>query len=142
MRLLVSAFLSLSLVATACSEGSSIGPSLSPEPSITSTLGPFAASDANAVISGLCELNDPDIAVDGANTIFFEQVHSRLHVLAAAVEPIDRSVSGALFEAKQKVELDLAAEALPASYPEDVMSLLEAVAAALDTARLPSTTCG
>ncbi|HEV8564962.1 MAG TPA: hypothetical protein VGR41_08600 [Actinomycetota bacterium] len=141
MKLLFSAFLLLSLVA-ACSEGSSIGNSLSPEPSITSTLGPFAASDANAVISGLCELSDPDIAVDRANTIFFEQVHSRLHVLAAAVEPIDRSVSGALFEAKQRVELDLAAEALPASYLEDVKRLLEAVAGALDAAGLPATTCG
>ena len=141
MRLLVSALLSLCILETACS-GSSIGDFVQPQSSITSTLGPFAASDAAAVIPGLCELSAPEVTVDGANTIFFERVHSRLHVLAAAVEPIDRSVSGALFEAKEKVEVDLARDALPASYPDDVTGLLEAVAAALGAAGLPSTRCG
>lgn len=141
MKHLVSVLLSLSLL-VACSEGSSSRDSVSPEPSITGTLGPFAASDAAATIAGLCELQDPQVTLDRANTIFFEKIHSRLHVLAAAVEPIDRSVSGSLFEAKQKVELDLAENAFPASYPEDATSLLEAVVAALDATGLPSTGCG
>ena len=126
---------------TAACGGYGGGPTPSPQPAVSGSGGTFTASDASAVVSGVCELQDPQIGLDRANTIFFERVHEHLHVLAAAVEPIDRNVSADLFEAKEKVELDLAEDALPASYSGDVKSLLGAVGAALDDAGLPSRGC-
>ena len=140
MKLLLPALLLLALGTAAC-DGSGGGRSPSSQPPVAGSLGPFTASDARAVVSGVCDMRDPAMGLDRANTVFFEQVHDRLHVLAAAVEPIDRTVSADLFEAKEKVELDLDDDALPASYPGDVTSLLGAVDAALDTAGLPATGC-
>jgi hypothetical protein len=140
MRAKVWAVLLASLLA-ACGDASTSG-GAAPGPTVTGSLGAFDTSDAAAVVSGLCELRDPEISRDDANTTFFEQVHSRLHVLAAAIEPIDRPASGTLFEAKEKVELDLQGPQLPASFGDDVSSLLEAVTKALDVAGLPSGRCG
>ena len=128
-------------LATAACGGGGGGPTPTPQPAVTGSGGTFTAGDATTVVSGVCDMQDLQIGLDRANTIFFERVHEHLHVLAAAVEPIDRNVSADLFEAKERVELDLAEDPLPASYSGDVKSLLGAVGAALDTAGLPSHGC-
>jgi hypothetical protein len=140
MRPTVSAVLIVVLFA-ACGDASSSGPSEA-GPTVTGSLGAFDTGDAAAVVSGICELRDPAITRNDANAIFFDQVHERLHVLAASVEPVDRPVSGAVFEAKEKVELDLEGDQLAASFEDDVASLLQAVVRSLDTVGLPSGRCG
>jgi hypothetical protein len=84
----------------------------------------------------------PLSSLDDANGTYYDAVHQNLRVLAAAAEAVDPQVSGALLQAKQKVEEDLLADpALPASYPTDVNALLTATRSALATTGLRSPAC-
>jgi len=134
------AWLALSL--TACGHGGSPAPSVGAS-GPSGALGVFTQADADDTIAGLCRLTTlPLTSVDAANGTFYDQVHEHLHVLAAATDPVDRRVSGALLEAKERVEEDLlAGGSLPSSYPDDARTLLAATRTALSTVGLRAAAC-
>ena len=122
----------------ACDGGT---PGASPAPSGPSgSLGVMTADAGIQALAALCELRSVTDR-DQANGVFFDHAHQTLHVLAAATEPVDRVPAAGLLEAKQVVEADLQADALPPSFPDDVRALLEATRAALEAVDLPAPAC-
>jgi hypothetical protein len=120
-------------VAAACSG--------SQDPGAADPTGPVARSDADRAVSGLCELADEtDLAA--ANAVFQDEAHRTLHAVAAEAERVDRAVSAALLQTKQRVEADLAEPDLPPGFADDVEALLVALSAALETIGLPAPECG
>jgi hypothetical protein len=131
-RLIALAFVP-ALLAAACSG--------SDEPEPSSPTGPVARADTDRAVNGLCELaGETDLAT--ANARFQDQAHRTLHAVAAEAERVDRAVSAALLETKQRVEADLAEPDLPAGFADDVEALLVALRAALETIGLPAPACG
>ena len=104
------------------------------------SLGVMTADAGTRTVAALCELRTATER-DVANGLFFDAAHQSLHVLAAATETVDRVPAAGLLEAKQIVESDLQADALPDAFPEDVGALLEATRTALETVDLPAPQC-
>jgi hypothetical protein len=126
------------LALVACGAGA---PGASPAPSGPSgSLGVMTAEAGTQALAALCELRGVTDR-DQANGLFFDHAHLTLHVLAAATEPVDRVPAAGLLEAKQVVEADLQADALPETFPDDVGALLEATRTALEAVGLPSPAC-
>jgi hypothetical protein len=99
--------------------------------------GSDAASDAapagvpgGRVAAGLCDAagNAGDAAVAEEA---FARVHTDLHVVARAVEKVDRKAAAALLTAKQKVEDDLRRRAVESELAPDLHRLITATAAGL-----------
>jgi hypothetical protein len=99
--------------------------------------GSDAASDAapagvpgERVAAGLCDAagNADDAA---AAEEAFARVHTDLHVVARAVEKVDRKAAAALLTAKQKVEDDLRRRAVESELAPDLHRLITATAAGL-----------
>jgi hypothetical protein len=104
------------------------------------SLGVMTAEAGTEALAALCRLRSVTDR-DTANGLFFDRAHLTLHVLAAATEPVDRVPAAGLLEAKQVVEADLQADALPETFPDDVGALLEATRTALEAVGLPSPAC-
>jgi hypothetical protein len=123
----------LAVVATGCSG--------SGDPATTTgPTGSVARADADRAVTGLCALvGMTDLGA--ANATFQDEAHRTLHAVAADAERIDRAVSAALLETKQRVEADLAEPDLPPGFPDDVQALLVALRAALETIGLPAPEC-
>jgi hypothetical protein len=136
-RPLTSALLALALLGSACG-GSGEGAEPSPLPS--GSLGPVRPEAADQAILGLCGIAG-DTERDEAATIFADRSHQTLHVIAAAVQAVDRAVAAELLEAKQVVEADLTEPVLPDGFSDHVSSLLDATRAALDAIGLPAPEC-
>ena len=125
----VFAAVALALVATACSgEHASNGAGTAPP-----ATGAVAVGAAAEAVLGLCEIA-ADHADDHATAeaVFHDRSHETLHTIAAAVEEVDRAVAADLLTAKQRVEADLASNALPAGFARDVDALLSATTQALE----------
>jgi hypothetical protein len=103
-------------------------------------LGVMTAEAGTEMIAALCDLRTAADR-DAANATFFDRAHQALHVLAAATETVDRVPAAGLLEAKQVVEADLQADALPPRFRADVQALLGAARAALETVQLPAPGC-
>jgi|GEM_PF-1620635 len=113
-----------------------------PEPTASGSLGTVTASDARVLVAALCELEGPAATdPDRAGRIFYDRAHEALHVLAAAVEPVDRAAAAALLVAKERVEADLAGPGLSDAFPDHAAHLLEATRAALGAVGLPAPSC-
>lgn len=125
--------LGLALVAAACSGSDDAPPT-------AGTTSPVAAVDAERAVTGLCELAD-ETGLAAANALFQDRAHRTLHAVAAEAERVDRSVSAALLETKQRVEADLAEPDLPIGFADDVGALLVAFRAALETIGLSAPAC-
>ena len=137
MRPVGLAVAALALVAAACAGAT---PEHLPDTSISTSLGVLTGTDAENMMAGICDLErGPDL--QEANTIFYGRVHERLHVLAAAAAKDDRATAGALLQAKEKVEQDLAGPALPASFGDDAAALEAAARRALVSIKWPGLTC-
>lgn len=114
-----------------------------PDPSASGpsgSLGVITAGAAAEAVGAVCELRGVTDR-DEANALFFDRAHQTLHVLAAATEVVDRVPAAGLLEAKQAVEADLQADALPGTFAADVAGLLDAVRRALRTVDLPTPAC-
>ncbi len=113
-----------------------------PSPPPSGALGPVTQVAADRALLGLCviaaELTDD---LDAASTVFFNESHDELHVIAAATEATNRGAAGALLEAKQRVEADLGGTELPAGFADDVASLLAATRGALEAIGLEASDC-
>lgn len=128
----------LALLLTACGAGAG----RAPEPTASGELGVVTASDARALVAALCEVaaragTDPE----GAGRTLHDRAHEELHVLAAAVEPVDRAAAAALLVAKERVEGDLGSDGPPTPFAEDAADLVEAARAALRAVGLPAPPC-
>ncbi|HEX9121807.1 MAG TPA: hypothetical protein VF984_00375, partial [Actinomycetota bacterium] len=93
-------------------------------------------------VEGICEMAAKDAADrTAANSVFYDRVHEELHVIAAAVQPRNTDVAATLLQAKERIESDLAATQLPASFADDMDALLGATGNALRTLDLDVPAC-
>lgn len=76
-----------------------------------------------------------------ARRVFYERAHDHLHDLARQVQRTDRPAAARLLEAKQRVERDLDAGAIPQRLVGDLDRLLVATDAALTAVSIPPPTC-
>jgi hypothetical protein len=67
-----------------------------------------------------------------AEARFFDRSHETLHVMARALEDVDRPLAGRLLEAKQKLESDFSGLASGDRVADDLNRLVEVGGAALD----------
>jgi hypothetical protein len=139
MRRLLGPIPVLALLAIVACNGGGAEPTTAPS-GPSGSLGVMTAEAGTEALVALCQLRSATDR-DTANALFFDRAHLTLHVLAAATEPVDRVPAAGLLEAKQVVEADLQADALPETFPDDVGALLEATRTALDTVGLPSPGC-
>lgn len=129
---------SVSVLLAGCDSGTAQpGPTASGP---SGSLGIITAGGAAEAVDAMCELGGITDR-DEANALFFDRAHQTLHVLAAATEVVDRVPAAGLLEAKQTVEEDLQAEALPKVFSADVADLLDATRRALRTVDLPAPAC-
>jgi membrane-bound lytic murein transglycosylase B len=112
MRLAL-ALLVAALAATSCSRDA------------TSDAAP-ADLPAEAVAQGLCLAVADSGADPAAAEESFARVHSDLHVVARALQQVDRKVAGRLLVAKQQVEDDIRRRAPASELTPDLRSLITA----------------
>jgi hypothetical protein len=96
---------------------------------------------AEVTVLGLCQVrqqaqSDPITA----EVTFYDRSHEGLHLIAGAVEVVDRAAAARLLQTKQRVESDLMAGGSP-SLPSDVDVLLEATRDALAALGLEAPAC-
>lgn len=138
-RGITAAGLTVLLLAAACGATDAAAPTPTPSPTIQ---GPISVRTATVAVEGLCEIkvtfpNDPRAAAD----LFENRVHEHLHEIARAVQTGDPAAAGALLEAKEVVETDLAGDPVPARLPKDVAELETATRDALSTLGLEMPPC-
>ena len=110
--------LTFAVLTTTCGSASSPEASEPPATSVSQT-------DADTMIAGLCEMSvELGDDVVAARTVFYDDVHERLHRFATKAEVIDTALAGALLEAKQLVEADLESAAVPTDYGGHLNRLL------------------
>ncbi len=76
-----------------------------------------------------------------AEARFFDRSHATLHVVAAALEDVDRPLAGRLLEAKQKVEADFSGLASGARVRDDLGALVAVTGDGLDRLAVPRPPC-
>jgi hypothetical protein len=76
-----------------------------------------------------------------AEARFFDRSHETLHVIARALEDVDRPLAGRLLEAKQKVEADFSGLASGDRVADDLGRLVEVTRAGLDRLAVPLPAC-
>ncbi len=103
----------------------------------------FTQADADQTLAALCRMIGLGRSeLDPANGTFYDLLHEKLHVLAAATEPVDRALVAGLLQAKARVEADLrTGDRLPFEYTGDVEALLATATAALEAVGLKATGC-
>ena len=90
-----------------------------------------AADDAyGRALTGLCVARDQAGRTPArVRTTFFDRSHGTLHVLARALENVDRSSTARVLETMNRVEVDLAFDRPPASLRADLDRLIDATRA-------------
>ena len=103
-----------------------------------------AADDAyGRALTGLCVARDQAAATPTrVRTTFFDRSHGTLHVLARALENVDRRSTAQVLEAMFRVEADLAFDRPPASLTADLDRLIGATRAGLRRLGEPAPGCG
>jgi hypothetical protein len=127
----------LALAGPACATSSE---SDEPGPLQIGSLGPVLPEAADEAVLGLCDVWVASDRADAAAT-FEDHSHEILHVVAAAVQEVDRGAAADLLEAKQVVEADLAEPVLPDDFEGDVETLLGALRASLGAIGLDAPDC-
>ena len=87
---------------------------------------PAAADDAyGRALAGLCVARDQaGHTPTRVRSTFFDRSHGTLHVLARALENVDRRSTARVLEAMFRVEADLAFDRPPTSLPADLDTLI------------------
>ncbi len=93
-------------------------------------------------LADLCTARDeaPD-RPRAAEARFFERSHATLHVVARALEDVDRPLAARLLEAKQKVEADFSGLASGDRVADDIGALLAVARDGLDRLAVPVPPC-
>jgi len=103
---------------------------------------PVPGSELTAAVGDLCAARQQaDAHPAAAASTFYLRSHARLHLLASALEPVDRARSGALLEAMYAVERDIAAPRQPPALPGDLAALGRQAGSGLTALRLPRPSC-
>ena len=79
--------------------------------------------------------------VEPARQTFFDRSHDTLHVLALALEEVDRAKAGELLLAKQLVESDLESTPVRAALPQDLRRLAEVTRSGLARLEISTPPC-
>jgi hypothetical protein len=111
-----------------------------PGPLQIGSLGPVLQGSVEEAVAGLCDAAGAS-ELEVAAATFADRAHQTLHVVAAAVQEVDRAAAAALQQTKQRVEADLAEPALPPGFAADVDALLVALRAALEAIGLEAPSC-
>ena len=102
-----------------------------------------AADDAyGRALTGLCVARDQaGRTPTRVRATFFDRSHGTLHVLARALENVDRRSTARVLEAMYRVEADLKFDRPPASAPDDLDALIAAARAGLRRLDHPAPGC-
>jgi hypothetical protein len=134
--------LALALTAGSCRSETAGGPA---EPGTTVVLAgePVPVSRLTAAVDGLCTaLRQAPANPKAAEATFFDESHATLHVVARALEDVDRPAAAALLEAKQQVEADFSAGlASGGRVSDDLRRLVDATRAGLTRLEVPTQAC-
>ena len=76
-----------------------------------------------------------------ARRTFFDRSHDTLHLLALALEGVDRQNAGELLVAKQLVEADLEATPVRSALPQDLGRMAEVTRTGLDRLEIATPPC-
>ena len=79
--------------------------------------------------------------VEPARRTFFDRSHDTLHLLAVALEAVDRQKAGELLLAKQLVEADLEATPVRANLAQDLGRLADVTRSGLDRLEISTPPC-
>ena len=79
--------------------------------------------------------------VDPARQTFFDRSHDTLHLLALALEEVDRAKAGELLLAKQLVESDLESTPVREALPRDLRRLAEVTRSGLARLEISTPPC-
>jgi len=102
-----------------------------------------SADDAyGRALAGLCVAHDQaGRTPTRVRATFFDRSHGTLHVLARALENVDRRSTARVLEAMYRVEADLKFDRPPASLPADLDALIAAARAGLRRLDEPAAGC-
>lgn len=128
------------LLLAACSPDPSTG---AKERTIEVSGQPVPVSSLREAVTGLCTAlersgTDPLAARDA----FYALSHDRLHMIAAAVQEVDRAAAASLLQAKAVVEEDFGRLPFPPSLPDDLDRLVTATRTALGALSIATVPCG
>jgi hypothetical protein len=126
----------LLVVSASCGGGNGAEPTDLP----SGSLGVVTPADAREAVLGLCasvgSLDDDPV---GAEEAFTDRSHDELHVIAAALQEVDREAAADLLEAKQRVEAGFAGPDGPSA--EEMESLIAATRVGLDVLSIETPSC-
>jgi hypothetical protein len=132
----------LSLPAACNGSGRDASPPETTGPTIVVADEPVPVARLTDAIQNLCTARTeaPD-RPRAAEARFFDRSHEMLHVLARALEDVDRPLAGRLLEAKQKVEADFSGLASGDRIADDLGRLVDVAGAGLDRLAVPVPAC-
>ena len=105
-------------------------------------LGPVTEEASREAVLGLCESRATvERNFPAARDVFFDQAHDELHVIAAAVEEVDRQVAARLLEAMSLLETDFIQQLETDRTVADLDGLIEATGAGLRRIGLAASAC-
>ncbi|MEA2932986.1 MAG: hypothetical protein QOI56_1771 [Actinomycetota bacterium] len=143
-RLAASVALATVIAATGCSPTGEATPPAPSTPGSTIVVAgePVAVAQVTDALANLCTARQeaPD-RPQAAEARFFDRSHTTLHLVARALEDVDRSLAARLLEAKQKVESDFSGLATGDRVADDLGALIEVTRAALDRLAVPVPPC-
>ena len=137
------ALLVLLVLGPACVEVDTADPpSSTPGPTIVVAGDPVPVAHMTDALANLCAARDeaPD-RPQAAEARFFDRSHTTLHLIARAVEDVDRPLAARLLEAKQKVEADFSGLASGDRVADDLGPLVTVTTEALDRLAVPLPPC-
>ena len=126
----------------ACSGGGDASPPGTTGPTIVVAGDPVPLARLTDALAHLCtaRVEAPE-RPQAAEARFFDRSHEALHVVARALEGVDRPMAARLLEAKQKVEADFSGLASGDRVADDLGRLVDATRAALDRLAVPAPPC-
>ena len=132
----------LSVAAQACSDPTPTSPVDTSGPTIVVAGDPVPLIRMTDAVENLCvaRTEAPD-RPRTAEARFFDRSHETLHVIARALEDVDRPLAGRLLEAKQKVEADFSGLASGERTADDLGRLVAVAREGLDRLAVPSPPC-
>lgn len=130
------------VAAPACTGGDDPSPPTTTGPTIVVAGDPVPVARLTDAVEHLCLAGQE--AADrprAAEARFFDRSHETLHLIARALEDVDRALAARLLEAKQKVESDFSGLASGERVADDLDRLVEVSGAGLDRLAVPVPPC-
>ena len=132
----------LLLAGTACTDDGDPSPPDTTGPTIVVAGDPVPVARLTDAVENLCTARaDAPHRLRAAEARFFDRSHETLHLIARALEDVDRPLAARLLEAKQKVEADFSGLASGDRVADDLGRLIGATRAALDRLAVPIPPC-